>query len=300
MARHPLADWGLLLALTAMWGTAFMLTKIAVSVVPSEWVVLGRLAIASLLLLPLALGRFRNGPNGWRLWIFFGLIALLGNALPYTIIAWGQQYIDSALAGILMAVMPLFTLGFAHFFVPGERLNRFRIGGFTLGFAGIVVLTGPEASQALQGVEGQFLPMLAVLGGAVCYAVSAILSRLRPSSDALHAAAATTVLAALMMLPVTPLPDAGFDPRAIPSSAWLAVGALGAFSTALAAVVYFRLIESAGPAFVSLLNYLIPLWALGLGVLFLGEQPQTHHLYALVLILGGIVISRLERGRAQG
>ena len=292
--RHRPTDWIMLLALTAMWGTAFLLTKVAVTALPPDWVVFGRLAIASLLLVPIAVWLVRGGFGGGRLWLFFLLIALFGNALPFSLIAWGQQRIDSGLAGILMAVMPLFTLGFAHFWVPDERLTRYRIGGFGLGFTGIVVLTGPEALATGSGGTAELIAMLAVLAGAVCYAISAILSRLRPAGEALHAAAATTALATLMMIPMTGF-DAGRAPIAGPPlDALLAVAALGTFSTAIAAVVYFRLIHSAGPSFVSQLNYLIPLWAVALGILFMGEQPQPNHLYALGLILGGILLTQLE------
>ncbi|MGF1546654.1 MAG: DMT family transporter [Thiotrichales bacterium] len=291
--RHRPTDWVMLLALTAMWGTAFLLTKVAVTALPPDWVVFGRLAIASVLLLPAALWWAQTGRGGARLWVFLVLIALFGNALPFSLITWGQQRIDSGLAGILMAVMPLFTLGLAHFFVPNERLTRYRVGGFALGFAGIVVLTGPEALTRSTGRSAELLAMLAVLGGAVCYAVSAILSRLRPASEAVHAAAATTALATLMMLPLTRF-DAALAGADLPLDAVLAVAALGVFSTAVAAVVYFRLIHSAGPSFVSQLNYLIPLWAVALGIAFLGERPQPNHLYALGLILSGILLTHFE------
>jgi drug/metabolite transporter (DMT)-like permease len=292
--RHGLSDWGLLLALTVVWGSAFLFTKIAVCTISSPRVVAGRLVIASLLLVPIALARGRRLPSDGRLWLFLVLIAVFGNALPFSLIAWGQRWIDSGLAGILMAAMPLVTLSLAHFLVPGERLTAFRVGGFLLGFAGVVVLMGPEALVGLVDGTGDLFPMLAVLGGAVCYAVSAILARLRPTSDALPSAAATTLLAALMITPFAFWPR-GSSSWEIPSAGGLAaVAVLGAFSTALAAVLYFRLVKSAGPAFVSQLNYLIPLWAVLIGMLFLGESPQPKHLFALALILGGVLLAQLE------
>jgi len=297
--RYDLSDWGLLLALTILWGSAFLLTKIAVGSIPPHLVVVGRLAIAAAILVPLALVVSRGLGSGKRLWLFLVMIALFGNALPFSLISWGQQFIDSGLAGILMAVMPLATLSLSHFLVPGERLTPYRAGGFLLGFLGVVVLMGPEALTGLADGSGQLLPMLAVLGGAVCYAVSSILARLRPSSDALSSAAATTLLATLMILPFVVGP-ASPPVAEVPSlSSVTAVACLGIFSTALAAILYFRLIRSAGPAFVSQLNYLIPLWAVVMGVVFLGESPELRDLGALTLILGGILFAQLERRRTR-
>jgi drug/metabolite transporter (DMT)-like permease len=276
-----------------MWGSSFLFTKIAVTGLPMATIVTARLGIATLILLPLMFGLSRRMPRGGRLWLYLVLIALVGNLLPFSLITWGQRSIDSGLAGILMAVMPLATLALAHLFVPGERLTRHRVGGFLLGFMGVVVLIGPDALLAIGGEQGPLLPMLAVLGGALCYGVSAILARLRPSSDAVSTAAVVTTLAALMSLP------AGFgvelvDLGALSASVIGAVLFLGLLSTALSLIIYFRLIQSAGPGFTAQLNYLIPLWAVGVGVLFLGEQPTLAHLGGLGLILGGILLSRRE------
>ncbi|MGE5154050.1 MAG: DMT family transporter [Bdellovibrio bacteriovorus] len=299
---HPLADWARLLALTLMWGSAFLLTKVAVSALDPDLVVAGRLLVACVLLVPWALLRLTRGDcdGFWRarLWLFLLLIAVFGNALPFSLIAWGQQRVDSGIAGILMAVMPLATLGLSHYLVPGERLTPYRVAGFAFGFLGVLVLLGPDALRDATETEGKLLPMLAILGGALCYAISAILARLRPPSGALPSAAATTLLAAGLMLPLVLGPadlDRAGELRGAPLAAVLA---LGAFSTAWAAILYFQLIKSAGPAFVSQLNYLIPLWAVAVGILFLGERPEPNALYALVLILGGILLTQMERRRA--
>ncbi len=301
MTPHPLADWVRLLALTLLWGSAFLLTKVAVSSLDPGLVVAGRLLVACVLLVPLALLRRAGGggpPWGARLWVFLILIAVFGNVLPFSLIAWGQQHIDSALAGILMAVMPLATLGLSHFLVPGERLTPYRVAGFLLGFTGVLVLMGPDALRGAANGEGHLLAMLAVLGGALCYAVSAILARLRPASDALPSAAATTLLGAGLMLPFVLGPGDLGPPGERFGASLAAVLALGAFSTAWASILYFQLIKSAGPAFLSQLNYLIPLWAVAVGMLFLGERPESRALYALALILGGILLTHLERRRA--
>jgi drug/metabolite transporter (DMT)-like permease len=189
----------------------------------------------------------------------------------------------------------LATLGLAHFLVPGEHLTRYRVAGFVLGFAGVVVLVGPDAFADLANGQGHLLPMLAVLGGAISYAVSSILARLRPASDALFSAASTISLASLMMMPILFL-TGDVALQVSPETPHLvAVALLGVFATAIATIVYFKLVKSAGPSFVSQLNYLIPLWAVGVGMLFLGEEPERNHLYALGLILCGILVTQLER-----
>ena len=281
-----------------MWGSAFMLTKIALSALPPTVIVAGRLALGSILLLILAALKSQRLSTGRRLWLFYAGIAFFGNALPFSLITWGQGYIDSGLAGILMAVMPLVVLGLAHYFVPGERMTIYRAGGFLIGFAGMVVLMGPDALSELSGGQGQLMPMLAVLGGAVSYAIAVVLARLRPVSGALSTAAATTLIATLLMLPVV-IQGVDFTHLPKPTTAvLLAIVLLGVFSTAIATVIYFRLITRAGPAFVSQINYLIPLWAVAIGVLFLGEAVERSHLYALALVLGGIFLTQLERRRA--
>ncbi len=280
-----------------MWGSSFLFTKIAVTALPMATVVTSRLSIAALILVPLALLTARGWPRGWRLWLFLVAMALVGNLLPFSLITWGQRGIDSGLAGILMAVMPLSTLALAHLFVPGERLTPRRVGGFLLGFAGVVVLIGPEALLRIGGEEGPLLPMLAVLGGALCYGAASILARLRPASDAISTAAAVTTLAALMSLPAS-LSGVQVEMAAIARLSAPVIGALlflGVLSTAVAMVVYLQLIQTAGPSFTSQLNYLIPLWAVVIGVLFLGERPTMAHLAGLVLILGGILLSRRKR-----
>ncbi len=155
--RNRAFDWLFLLCLTVMWGSAFVLTKVAVTGLAPEHVVIGRIVIACMLLLPVGLAMAGHLPSGRRTWIFLSSIAFFGNVLPFSLISRGQQYIDSSLAGILMAIMPLVTLVLAHFTLPGERLTSRRAGGFALGFFGVVLLLGPDAILPLLGSDGYFL-----------------------------------------------------------------------------------------------------------------------------------------------
>ena len=291
--RRPLAHWLLLFALVAMWGTSFLLTKVAVAAIAPLDLVAGRFVLGTAVLLALLAITRRRLPAGGRLWLFIVAIALVGNCLPFWLISWGQQRIDSGLAGILMAIMPLTTVMLAHFFVAGERLNRYKAAGFLLGFFGIVVLMGPAVLLELRGSGAVLLSQLSVLGGAVCYAVNTIIARHRPQSDALVAAAGVSLVACLIMTPVSALTGLP-DPSAIPASALIALAVLGVVSTALATVVYFKLITLAGPSFLSLINYLIPAWAVLAGMLVLGERPGWTAFAGLALILAGIALAETK------
>jgi drug/metabolite transporter (DMT)-like permease len=298
MGRRPVVHWLLLLALVAMWGSSFMLTKVAVSAIPPSIVVAGRLVIAAVLLFGALNIAGRRLPGWGRHWLFFIAMALVGNCIPFWLISWGQRGIDSGLAGILMAIMPLTTLVLAHLFVEGERLNRTRAVGFLTGFCGIVILVGPEAALEFAGGGSALVSELAVLAGAVCYAVATIVARRRPKSDALVAASGVMIAATVIMAPVAAVND-GVRPFELSLIGASAIALLGVMSTALATVVYFKLITLAGPSFLSLINYLIPLWAVLLGTILLGETPEWTALIALVLVLSGIAVSEAGSGAVR-
>jgi drug/metabolite transporter (DMT)-like permease len=225
---------------------------------------------------------------------YFLIMAIIGNALPYFLIAWGQQYISSGLAGILMAIMPLATLFLAHFFIPSEPLSGRRVIGFILGFIGIVVLMGPQSLLEVAHTSKTLLAQLAILGGALCYALGTVIARLRPESDDLLTATMVLILASLVMLPTSLFVEAPwFKPINIATIA--AITLLGLIATGLGTVLYFKLLRSAGATFLAQMNYLIPVWALAAGVIVLNEQVTTKALVALTIILLGIAISQSHR-----
>ncbi len=293
---RPLGHWLMLFALVVMWGSSFALTDIALSSVSAESVVAARIVIAGLVLVALVMATGRRIPLDGRLWGFFAVMAVLGNCLPYWLITWGQETVDSGLAGILMAVMPLVTLVLAHFFVAGERMNWAKAAGFALGFIGIIVLMGPEALLKIEGHGSALLAELAIIGGAACYAANTIVARHCPLRDGLIAAAGTALAANLVLLPVTG-GELSANLQELDLPAVWAIALLGVVSTALAPVLYFRVIRLAGPTFLSLINYLIPVWAVFVGMMFLGETPAWTALAALALILGGIAVSQSRSAR---
>ena len=298
-AQRTAVEWLMLAALVAMWGSSFMFIKLGVASVPTSTLVAARLILgAAILLLVVYLRGARlpalNRANA-RVWGNYLIMALLGNCIPFTSITWGQQRTDSALAGILMAVMPLTTMVLAHFFVTGEHMTRARAAGFALGFAGIIVLMGPTAIVGFADLSKTGLSavsQLAILFGAVCYAANSVLTRiLARGDDVLVASAAMLLAASLIATPVALWLDRPW--MLAPSvSSTAAIVWLGVGPTAIATVVYFKLIASAGPTFMSLVNYMSPVVAVFLGVALLGEAPGAHAYVALGLILIGIGVSQ--------
>lgn len=281
-----------------MWGSSFMFNKLGVHTVGPASLVAARLVIGAAILLAVVYARGLRLPPLGRIWVYYFALAMVGNAVPFYAITWGQQVVDSALAGILIAAMPLVTLVLAHFLVEGERMTSRRVGGFLLGFSGILVLIGPTALGRMGGGTLQLLSQCAVLLGATCYATNSVMARLMIKGDFLVAAAGTLLIAALVMLPYAAFmeqpwlssPSAG----SVAAIVWLGIG-----PTAVATICYYRLISSAGPTFMSLVNYLSPAVALFLGVTLLGEHPGANAYAGLICILSGIALSQWRRTPAK-
>lgn len=290
---RPLSDWALLSALVGLWGTAFLFIKLTLESLPPTTLVASRLLIAACVLTVAVRLRGQHLPTSMRIWRKYLLMGFVGNALPFTLISWGQIRVDSSITGILMGVMPLVTLLLAQWFVPGERLTPRSALGFTVGFLGLLVLSGPDALLEIGGEASQLVRQAAILGGAVCYAVNSILARRLATLDALVSSATVMWAATAIMLPIACLNDQPWTLRpsavAIVSAVWLGLGA-----TALATIVYFVLVKSAGPTFLSLMNYVIPVVALLAGVLVLDEPLPNTAVIGLALILAGLGISQLR------
>ena len=284
------SDWLALLALTAMWGSAFMFNALALAAFPPAVLVAGRLLIATALLVAFMRANGVKLPGFGRAWIPIAVMALLGNVLPFQLIAWGQQYIDSSLAGILMAVMPLFVLTLGHFFLPGSTLTPYRVAGFVIGFSGVVAVIGPEALGGLSDNTALW-GAIAALAAALSYSINSIYARRLGTADPIQLSAGTLVAASLMTLPVASVDLSSVltpGPGAI-----VAILVLGLLSTGLATLIYFRLVQGPGPAFISTVNYLVPVWAVGAGALFLGESISPLMYAGMFLILSGIALGEL-------
>ncbi len=299
MNRRPhLNDWLMLFSLVIMWGSAFLLTKLTLASTTPLVVAAGRVLIGAAVLVVVLSVIMRHTFPGRGLWREAVLFSLLGNVAPFFALAWGQQHVDSATAGILMAVIPLFVITLAHFVLPGERLTPTRVVGFGLGFVGVIGLIGPDSLLGLGDDSLALAGQLAILGGAICYAVNAVLVRRICSCDPLSMAAATLAVSSVITVPLAAVDATGTAMR-LDGTALAALAALGLFSTGLGSVFYFRLVQRTGPAFVSSISYLIPVWAVLLGVFFLDEKPETSALGGLLLILVGLTLGQIDPGRLQ-
>ena len=291
MPRAPhTGDWISLLALTVLWGSAFLLNEIALASLPPSALVAGRILIATALIVGYL--RLTGGslPTVGRAWWPLLVLAWFGNVLPCHLIAWSQQYIDSSLAGLLMAVMPLFVLTLAHFLVPGARVTPFRAVGFVVGFAGVVVIIGPDFQRGLDGNLALW-GALAALGAALSYSVSTIYARRLEADDPVRRSAGMLIVASILSLPAAAV---DLPQIATPSlGAIVALSLLGLLATGFATLLYFRLVQGPGPTFLSLVNYLVPAWAVVAGAVFLDESLSLPVYLGLVLILAGIALSEV-------
>lgn len=281
-------DWAALLLLTVLWGSAFAFIKHSVGTLPPGALIFVRLSLAALVLTVWAHLRGRRlPPLTDRRWLWMAGLGLFGNALPFFLVSWAQQYIDSALAGILVATMPLVTVGLAHVFVPGERMTLRAVLGLAVGFVGVVLLLGPSALASLGGADT--LAQLAVIGAATCYAINAIQARLMPDTSPSVAGAGMLIMATLFTLPLGVwdlMQVENVAPSAWLAAAWLALG-----PTAFASVILMHVARTAGPNFLAVANYLTPIAALVTG-LIIGELVGWTAVLALVVILAGVWLAR--------
>jgi drug/metabolite transporter (DMT)-like permease len=296
-------DWALLFCLGVIWGAAFMSTKLATVDFAPLTIAGVRLGVAAITLSTVMWLRGDRFPGiatarERKFWLAALAVGFLANALPFTTLSWAQRHIDSGLAGVLMAVMPLATLVLAHLYVAEESMTSRSALGFILGFFGIVVLVGPQVLLEIGGSASTLLHQTAVLAGAICYAITTIIARRVPPTPALVIAAGVMAVSAAVMVPLSLWVDRPWTLDVSLRDAACVVY-LGLAATALAETVYFRVIATAGATFVSLMNYLIPVVAVVSGIVILSEQPGWHLAAALTLILTGIGISQF-RSAASG
>ena len=219
-------------------------------------------------------------------------MGIFSNALPFALLAWGQERVSSGFAGISMAVVPLLVLPLAHVFVPGEQMTLRKAAGFVVGFAGVALLVG-NGGEGGGGAAG--LARLACVAASCSYAVGAIITRLAPPGPTLSFGAAGLLIAAAISVPLA-LVFEGW-PGSPPLPALLGVLYLGIFPTALATIALVYVVQSAGPSFMSLVNYQVPIWAVILGLVVLDEELPPQFLGALALILAGLAVSQLPPAR---
>ena len=277
----------LLLIVAAIWGASYLFIKVAVDEIEPTAMMELRLLLAAIVLVPfvvLRLGRARAVAELKATGSGAFVLGFANMALPFTLIAWGEKHIDSGIAAIANASVPIFVALLAVRFRPSERVTGLRLGGVLLGLAGVGVLTGLDPEGGWWAIAGT----LAVVAASLSYAVSNLYTPHRfPTTSPLVITAASSVGAALLLLPfaLLQLPDE------LPS--WKALGsvaALGFGGTAVALIFFYRMLAIYGSSRAALVTYLLPPFALVYGVVFLDERVTLNAALGLVLILAGVAL----------
>jgi len=277
------SDWAILVTLALIWGGAFFFIGVAVRHVPPLTYVWLRLTIAAAAMWLFL--KFKGEKLGLprQVWGSILLLALLNNALPFTLFGWGQTHIASGLASILNATTPIWGVVVAHFLTSDERMTPRKIVGVLLGFGGVATMIGPTL---LSNIGNDALAQLACVTASLSYALAAVWAR-RFKRMGLSPMSVTTgqlTAGAAMMLPLALFVDRPWEHAVPPLSAWGAIVALALLCTAFGYVMYFRLIDSAGATNALLVTLLVPPTAIVLGSFFLGEQLAPQDFAGLLLI----------------
>jgi len=279
----------LLSLLGTIWGTSYLFIKVIVAEVPVFTLVAGRLTLATIILWGILRAQGLSLPRSRRMWGAYAVLGLLGMAVPYSLISWGEQYISSGLASLLQATTPIFTVILAHFLTDDERVTIAKIIGVVIGFVGVGFLILPDLRQ---GLRANLLGQLAIVGSSLCYAGAAIYirSRLRGQPPLVSTAGQLT-MGTVYMLPASLLIDRplGLSPSLPALASWIVLAVLG---TVVAYVIYFTIIERSSATFVTMVTYIIPINGLMLGALVLNESLDVTVLGSLVLILLGVLLVR--------
>jgi drug/metabolite transporter (DMT)-like permease len=283
------------LLLSAIWGTSFLFIKIADRQLSPLQVVLARMALGAATVLAVLLARREPLPSGSRTWGHLALLALISNAVPFSLIAYGETRISSVLAGLWNATTPLFTLVIALSVLPQERPTRGRVAGLLVGFAGVVIVLGPWSGLGGASLEGS----AAVAGASACYGLSFTYLRRYVSSQphtAVSLVAGQLLCGTLMMAVATLLFTSA--PQHLGAGPLLSVIALGALGTGVAYVLNYGVVRRAGATIASTVTYVIPLFATACGVALLGEGVAWNEPVGALVVLGGVAIAqgRLPRG----
>jgi drug/metabolite transporter (DMT)-like permease len=292
------ADWAILLILSVLWGGSFFFIGIAIHSVAPLTLVLLRISLASVLLWIWRL--IRREPLGLTRAVMPELfvLAVINNVLPFILFAWAQRTIPSGLASILNATTPIWGVIVAHIFTHDERMTAPKVAGVLLGFAGVAVMIGADLLGQL-GTD--LLAQLGCLVATLCYALAGVWSRRfrRLGVSPVGVAAGSLTAGALMLFPLVLLVEPPWHAAAPDPRAWAALIGLAFFCTAVAYILYFRLLASAGATNSLLVTFLIPVTAILLGTFVLGEQLAPRHFAGMALIGLGLaaIDGRLLRRR---
>ncbi|MEX0350810.1 MAG: DMT family transporter [Paracoccaceae bacterium] len=286
-------NWAVLLFLSFVWGGAFMSMSVALEQYGPFTVATGRIGIGALALL-LVVAVTSPGDlmiNDQKTLCFILLLGVLNFAIPFSLLAWGLQRVPSAFAGITMGSSPIFVLLLAYIFVPDEQIGPRRIAGVILGFVGLLVLILPEASTG-QATGGSVMAKIACVAASLCYSVGAILIRRAPAIPPMAFTAGMLTAGTFALAPIAFLLEG--LPEVTGTRATWALLYAGILPTGLAFLLRVVLIRSAGPIFMSLVAYIVPLWAVLLGVILFNETLSLSVYIGAGIILSGVGLTQLR------
>ena len=281
------SNWFLLILLSAIWGGAFTLNKMALDTFTPEVIVAGRLISGSVFLVALIYFLYKRFSINLAQVNYYLFMSLVGIVIPFIAIITGQKNIDSAMAGILMATMPISTILLSHLFLDDEKMNKQKFIGFIISFLGVFILIYRDDLFIDNSISETFESQLLVILGATLYAFAAIYGKKYKITDPLSASTGTILFATFFMTIYLIFID-----QSKPSYSNLLLDMnillLGVLCTAIATVIYFQILQSEGASFISMMNFLIPLWAILFGIIILNDQFSWNYILGLLVILFGI------------
>ncbi len=287
-------NWFLLILLSAIWGGAFTLNKIALDSFTPEVIVSGRLISGSIFLVALIYFLYKKFTINLSQINYYLFMSLVGIVVPFIAIITGQKHIDSAMAGILMATMPISTIILSHVFLEDERMNKQKFIGFIISFLGVFVLIYREDLFINNSISETFESQLLVILGATLYAFAAIYGKKYKITDPLNASTGTILFATFFMtLYLFFIEESNFDYADLFLD--LNILLLGILCTAIATIIYFQILQTEGASFISIMNFLIPLWAILFGIIILDDQFSWNYIFGLLVILFGIKLANSVR-----
>lgn len=282
-------EFGLLVLLAALWGPSFLFIKIAVAEISPMLLAGLRIGLAAVFLNVFLLLRSNYLSTDKTFWKHVAISGFFAQGLPFILINWGEQHIGSGLASILNGLTPLSTVLLAHLAIDSERLSLQKLTGIIFGFFGLIVLSYTSLSD---GFDSSILGILAVTMGAMSYGAGIVYARLYlKGTKPMHAPAGQLLSTAIYILPLGLLLDSTTTLTSLSNEAITSVLILAFFGTTVAFVVYFNLLERTSASFVSLVTYLMPIFGIILGVVFLNEVVSLSTFAGLLLIFMGVVIS---------
>jgi drug/metabolite transporter (DMT)-like permease len=287
-------NWFLLILLSAIWGGAFTLNKIALDLYTPEVIVAGRLIVGSAFLIVLIYFIYKRFSFNLSQLNYYLFMSLVGIVIPFIAIINGQRNIDSAMAGILMATMPITTILLSHFFLVDEKINQQKLIGFLISFFGVFILIYREDLFINNSFSTTLISQLQVMLGSTLYSIAAIYGKKYKMTDPVSASTGTILFATFFMLIYLIFIDESnvSIPILLVNSNILLLGIL---CTAIATIIYFQILQTAGASFLSIMNFLIPLWAILFGILILNDTFSWNYIFGLIIILAGIKLANSTR-----